>query len=163
MNGGLRNMNDNYVEVAKKIATEAHKGQHRWGGDPYITHPAAVAEKVKHLGPKYEATAWLHDVIEDCDYSTSTLLDAFINAGCLPLPYEVINAVAILTKGKGYTSEVYLTYILTVAKHPIAKAVKIADIEHNLSTSHPEKNKGIRDKWMMAKFILEEYNGSRYV
>lgn len=134
-----------YVGIAKEFATIAHQGQTRWGGDPYITHPAAVVEKVKHLGPKYEAVAWLHDVLEDTKYS-------FIHLGEVGIPEDVICSVNVLTKMEG---ESYLSYICVIATDKVATAIKLAGLEHNLSTSDPVRNKKIRDKWLLAKYILE--------
>ena len=51
-----------WIVKAKEIATEAHEGQKRSDGKPYITHPARVAAAVKD---RLKPIAWLHDVVED--------------------------------------------------------------------------------------------------
>lgn len=56
------------IQRAKELATQAHQGQLRDTGAPYITHPSRVAEKVgQHPNntPIWVAAAWLHDTIED--------------------------------------------------------------------------------------------------
>lgn len=59
----------NRIEQAKAFATEAHRGQVRkYGGDPYITHPIRVAERVAKLSYATDdmiIAAYLHDVLED--------------------------------------------------------------------------------------------------
>tara|TARA_B100000614_G_scaffold258752_1_gene281828 strand:+ start:83102 stop:83782 length:681 start_codon:yes stop_codon:yes gene_type:complete len=59
------------LERAELVATLAHEGQTRSGGEPYITHPAAVVDILRNeFGIRDEnilVTAWLHDVVEDCD------------------------------------------------------------------------------------------------
>lgn len=51
------------------FATRAHSGQHRkYGTEPYVSHPVAVAAAVERaeLPPEVVAAALLHDVVEDC-------------------------------------------------------------------------------------------------
>lgn len=74
-------MTDSLLESkAKAFATNAHKGQKRkYTGEPYITHPAAVAELVRSVYHTEEmlAAAWLHDVCEDCGVSNTEIMDKF--------------------------------------------------------------------------------------
>ncbi|MBM3958687.1 MAG: bifunctional (p)ppGpp synthetase/guanosine-3',5'-bis(diphosphate) 3'-pyrophosphohydrolase [SAR202 cluster bacterium] len=64
-----------FVEMSLEFAAEAHKGQSRKSGEPYIEHPIATAEYLARL--RMDATtiaaALLHDVIEDCDVSVEVL------------------------------------------------------------------------------------------
>src|SRR4030043_1780472 len=60
------------IEKAFRIANEAHWNMRRKSGEPYILHPIAVAKIVNQeigIGAKSIATALLHDVVEDTDYS----------------------------------------------------------------------------------------------
>jgi (p)ppGpp synthase/HD superfamily hydrolase len=133
------------VELAKTIATNAHEGQKRWGGEPYIVHPEAVAKTVAGYGWEHESVAWLHDVVEDTPLTLGYLLDAGI-------PYEVVRAVEFLTHREEQT---YLAYILELRKHEMVRRIKLADIECNLNDSKDRKNKNsVRDKWMLAAHIL---------
>lgn len=138
----------NLVETAKEIATKAHEGQTRWGGEPYITHPAAVAKMAINLklSEEIQAVAWLHDVLEDTNFTTSDL----INAG---IPEHVISSVCMVTHRE---DESYLNYLLKVVKDPIAAIVKRLDLIHNLSTSKTG-HKYTRDKWLMAQWILTKH------
>ncbi|NDD25867.1 MAG: HD domain-containing protein, partial [Actinobacteria bacterium] len=65
----------NIVEKAFIAAELAHKGQTRKSGDPYITHPVAVAQILAELGigPAGLAAALLHDTVEDTDYKLEQL------------------------------------------------------------------------------------------
>ena len=62
------------VERAFEVAERAHKGQLRKSGDPYITHPVAVAEILLDFGLDANsiAAALLHDTVEDTSYSHLT-------------------------------------------------------------------------------------------
>jgi (p)ppGpp synthase/HD superfamily hydrolase len=135
----------NIVELAREIATKAHAGQTRWGGEPYITHPEAVAREVAHLGEVYEAVALLHDSAEDNPEITPQKL---FEEG---IPNEIVQAVIVLTHRK---DESYLNYILRIKGHPIATPVKIADIRHNLASLGQFKGKSQRDKYELALWIL---------
>ncbi|MGA1364084.1 MAG: HD domain-containing protein, partial [Schleiferiaceae bacterium] len=60
------------IKKAYKVAEDAHKDVRRKSGEPYITHPIAVALIVSHeigLGPQSIAAALMHDVIEDSEYT----------------------------------------------------------------------------------------------
>lgn len=60
------------IKKAGEYAEELHEGQFRICGDPYISHPVAVADMVSDLGVGVEATcaALLHDTVEDCSDKT---------------------------------------------------------------------------------------------
>lgn len=79
-------------------------------------------------GDDVVATAWLHDVVEDCGATHASLTQAGI-------PQRVIEAVMTLTKG----CESYPDYLEFVAANEIARKVKIADMLHNLSDRPTEK------------------------
>ena len=60
------------IQRAFSLAKDAHKGVRRKSGEPYITHPISVAQIVATeigLGPTSIATALMHDVVEDSDYT----------------------------------------------------------------------------------------------
>ena len=59
------------LERAYAAAEKAHDGQKRRSGEPYITHPVAVAQILAELGlgSKAVAAALLHDTVEDTEYS----------------------------------------------------------------------------------------------
>ena len=137
------------VELAAKIATDAHKGQTRWDGKtPYISHPAAVAKAVekKKFGPEYVAAAWLHDVLEDTHVTALDLAQAGI-------PQDVISAVEALTKNEG---ESYLKYIQSVGMNHIASVVKREDIRNNMSDLDRKKRGSMYDKYEIALWYLEQ-------
>ena len=105
------------------MARRAHEGQFRRDGvRPYILHPEAVAGRVAG-DPIAEAAAWLHDVIED----TSLRAEDLRKGG---IPEEVIEVVLLLTNRNDLG---YERYLATIAAHPVARRVKIADMLTNLS------------------------------
>lgn len=121
---GMNNMEGLY-ERAVKIAARAHGGQVDKGGNPYITHPLAVAEKVE--GTKLKIVAVLHDVLEDSDMTAEDLLKEGFDR-------ELVEAIQALTHDRdGDVS--YEEYIRHVKKNPMARVVKIADLHHNLDLS----------------------------
>lgn len=139
----------NYLQKAEEIARQAHLGQHRWNGDPYISHPQRLA--TLFTTPTLCSIAWLHDVIEDTDVSLRDLE----NYG---IPGPVLSAVKAITKRDG---EDYIDYIMRVAKEPNARKVKIKDIEDNM-TDHPKCTKQRREKYSLAKWILEMIDSGKW-
>ncbi|KAA0978645.1 HD domain-containing protein [Paeniglutamicibacter gangotriensis] len=111
------------AQVARDIATRAHAGQVDKSGVEYIAHPERVAAGVRAHGgdDAAVATAWLHDVLEDCEVTEADL-------GAAGIPVPVIEAVRAVTKVAGETLEDYCT---RVRGNPTGLLVKRADIEDN--------------------------------
>ena len=128
------------LHSALEFATAKHKGQKRIGGDDYITHPIAVCEIVKSqgFGEDYQIAALFHDLLEDTDATEEEILEY---GGP-----EVLEAVKLLTKEKGY---VMSEYVNSIKQNPIAFAVKTADRLHNLQCAI------ITDEEFKRKYILE--------
>ena len=128
------------VKLALEYAKEKHKGQKRIGGDDYITHPIAVCEIVKNKGldESYQIAALFHDLLEDTD-ATEEEIVKLSNA-------EIIKAVKLLTKKKGYNMA---EYISAIKKNPIAFEVKSADRLHNLQCAV------VASEEFKRKYILE--------
>ena len=131
------------VGKALDFATEKHKGQKRIGGDDYITHPVAVCEKVKNLGfgEDYQITALFHDLLEDTNATEKEVL-SYGNA-------EILTAVKVLTKQKGYDMQ---EYIDAIKSNKIAFVVKCADRLHNLECAL------VTDVGFKRRYILETVN-----
>ena len=66
------------IREAYRFADEAHLGQTRASGEPYITHPIAVARICAEwkLDAQAIMAALMHDVIEDCGISKAELIEA---------------------------------------------------------------------------------------
>lgn len=112
--------------IAYELAERYHRGQFRKGGEPYITHPAAVAEMMisQGRGDEYVYTALFHDLLEDTEITEQEIADIGGEA--------VLRAVKLLTKTKGYDMA---EYISGIKSDPIAFAVKGADRLHNLRSA----------------------------
>lgn len=107
---------------AMVIAYDAHHGQVDKQGIPYIFHPFHVAEQM--TDELSTCVALLHDVVEDSDVALDDLAQEF--------PTEVVEALALLTHDE---SVPYLEYVQALAGNELARAVKRADLEHNLDES----------------------------
>lgn len=125
---------------ALAFAMKKHEGQYRIGGDPYISHPMAVAQIVKEkgYGIDYQIAALFHDLLEDTD-ATEEEIEEIGGRG-------VREAVVLLTKQKGY---VMAEYIAAIKANEIAFPVKAADRLHNLRSAL------CTDVEFKRKYILE--------
>ena len=106
------------IKKAINIAYNAHMGQYDKFGIPYIFHPMHLAELMD--SEEECIVAILHDVVEDTDVTFDELEKEFSK--------EVIDALKLLTHDKKVP---YEKYILKLKDNPIAKKVKLADLNHN--------------------------------
>jgi len=130
---------EHLIDIAKRIAIEAHKGQVDKARQPYWTHPERVAANVRGLYPEAPdealAAAWLHDVIEDTGdrdqiLTTGWTADALRSEG---MPEDVVQAVLAVTRLEGAQAPGgYDYYDGILAAGDLALMVKHADITDNL-------------------------------
>lgn len=108
------------LEKAISIAVEAHRGQQDKSGAPYILHPLSVMGRVS--GETEKIVAVLHDVAEDTPWT----LEDLSREG---FPDEVLTALDCVTKREG---ESYDDFVKRSASNPVARRVKLADLEENM-------------------------------
>ena len=114
---------------AIRIAATAFENDKDKGGVPYMMHLLYVMHKVKHLGEIPATCAILHDLVEDKEKEGYTF-EYLVEQG---FQQEVIAILQLITHRKESTS--YMDYIKALSVHPWAKAIKIADLEHNTKVS----------------------------
>ncbi|WP_374222867.1 bifunctional (p)ppGpp synthetase/guanosine-3',5'-bis(diphosphate) 3'-pyrophosphohydrolase [Williamsia sp. CHRR-6] len=130
------------LQRAYDIADRHHTGQFRKSGDPYITHPLAVATILADLGMDTTTlvAALLHDTVEDTGYGLGALATDFGD--------EVAHLVDGVTKldkvalGNAAEAETIRKMIIAMARDPRVLVIKVADRLHNMRTMRflpPEK------------------------
>ena len=107
-------------QIALELAVEKHKNQTDKAGNPYILHPLHVMENVNSKEGKIVAI--LHDIIEDTDVTEDYILK-------IGLSKRIVDAVVALTRSEDID---YQEYIKNLSSNPLAKEVKLADLEHNM-------------------------------
>lgn len=114
-----------WLATAERVARAAHADQVDKAQAPYIYHPERVARITAGITPSEEAraAAWLHDVLEDTVVTSADLRDVGI-------PETVIEVVELLTRGEAEDID---SYIKRLRGHPLARAVKVADLVDNSS------------------------------
>ena len=122
------------IQKAYEVARAAHEGQLRASGEPYITHPVAVAQILADLGigPKTVIAALLHDTVED----TQVSLDE-VNAQFGPEVAMLVDGVTKLDKvkyGDSAQAETVRKMIVAMSKDVRVLVVKLADRLHNART-----------------------------
>src|ERR1019366_4008480 len=121
---------DHAFEVAKK----AHAGQFRKSGEPYITHPLAVAEILADLGMD-QATitaALLHDTVEDTPYSLEALRADFGEE--VAILVDGVTKLDKLTYGPTAEAETLRKMVVAMSKDIRVLVIKLADRLHNART-----------------------------
>src|SRR5215469_14471918 len=114
------------LERAIAIAVEAHKGQKDKSGAPYILHPLRVMGRVNSNVEKIVAI--LHDVVEDTKWTFDDLRREGFSE-------SIIQSIDCVTKREG---EAYEDFVKRSASNPLAKRVKIADLEDNMDLRRNE-------------------------
>lgn len=136
------------TKAALKLCFDAHKNQTDKSGMPYVFHPFHLAEQMKDEDTTI--VALLHDVVEDTDYTIADLKR-------MRFPTNVLEALELLTHNDGTP---YMEYVAKIKDNPIAKAVKLADLEHNSDLSRldtvDEKALKQKEKYSQAIRLLNE-------
>jgi len=124
------------IVAAARVALSAHDGQFRRSGEPYITHPIAVATIVAELGLDAQtvAGALLHDAVEDTGLTLASITDVFG-----PAVASVVDGVTKLDRLQFDSKEAQQA--ATIRKMLVAMAddwrvllIKLADRLHNMRT-----------------------------
>jgi GTP pyrophosphokinase len=133
------------VRKAYRFADEAHLGQMRASGEPYITHPIAVAAQCAEwkLDAQALMAALLHDAIEDCGVTKAQLIERFGAAVA-----ELVDGLTKLDKLQFNTreenqAESFRKMLLAMARDVRVILVKLADRTHNMRTLEDVP----REKW----------------
>ena len=151
------NSNDTeMVRRAYRFADEAHLGQLRNSGEPYITHPIAVAAQCAEwkLDAQALMAALLHDAIEDCGVTKSELIERF----GAPVA-ELVDGLTKLDKLQFDTreenqAESFRKMLLAMARDVRVILIKLADRTHNMRTLSDAP----REKWTrISSETLEIY------
>ncbi len=122
------------LERSYLVAERAHQGQVRKSGDPYITHPVAVATILAELGMTGPtlAAALLHDTVEDTPYSLADLRAEFGDEIAL-----LVDGVTKLDKvkyGEAAQAETVRKMVVAMAQDIRVLVIKLADRLHNART-----------------------------
>ncbi|MBB3179588.1 bifunctional (p)ppGpp synthetase/guanosine-3',5'-bis(diphosphate) 3'-pyrophosphohydrolase [Variovorax sp. Sphag1AA] len=144
------------VRRAYRFADEAHLGQLRNSGEPYITHPIAVAAQCAEwkLDAQALMAALLHDAIEDCGVTKAELIERF----GAPVA-ELVDGLTKLDKLRFNTreenqAESFRKMLLAMARDVRVILVKLADRTHNMRTLDDAP----REKWArISRETLEIY------
>ncbi len=144
------------VHQAYLIAEKAHEGQMRRSGDPYITHPVAVATILAHMHLDHESimAALMHDVLEDTQVDKVYLTERFG-----PQVADLVDGVSKLTQihfesRAEAQAENFRKMLLAMVRDIRVILVKLADRLHNMRTL---KNMPPKKRRRIAKETLEIY------
>ncbi|MET4780185.1 bifunctional (p)ppGpp synthetase/guanosine-3',5'-bis(diphosphate) 3'-pyrophosphohydrolase [Glaciihabitans sp. UYNi722] len=122
------------IERAYTTAETAHRGQLRKSGEPYITHPVAVAQILADLGigPKTLAAALLHDTVEDTEYTLDQLRDDFGDE--IAMLVDGVTKLDKLKYGDSAQAETVRKMVVAMSKDIRVLVIKLADRLHNART-----------------------------
>ncbi|MGR6500674.1 bifunctional GTP diphosphokinase/guanosine-3',5'-bis pyrophosphate 3'-pyrophosphohydrolase [Shewanella sp. Koi 1] len=144
------------LKQAYQVARDAHEGQMRTSGEPYITHPVAVARILAEMRLDHETlmAALLHDTIEDTYVTKEDLAEQFGEAVA-----ELVEGVSKLDKlkfrdKKEAQAENFRKMMMAMTQDIRVILIKLADRTHNMRTLgalRPDKRRRI------ARETLEIY------
>jgi guanosine-3',5'-bis(diphosphate) 3'-pyrophosphohydrolase len=122
------------IERAYEMAAYLHRDQSRRSGEPYITHPLAVATILAELGMTSPtlAAALLHDTVEDCGYSLDALREDFGDEVA-----QLVDGVTKLDKvtyGEASAAETVRKMVVAMARDIRVLVIKLVDRLHNMRT-----------------------------
>jgi guanosine-3',5'-bis(diphosphate) 3'-pyrophosphohydrolase len=144
------------TERAFVVARDAHDGQMRSSGDPYITHPVAVAGILANMSLDHETlmAALLHDVIEDTNHSKEDLSEKFgVVVGDLVEGVSKLDKIHFSSTQEAQ-AENFRKMMMAMVQDIRVILIKLADRTHNMRTLgslRPDKRRRI------ARETLEIY------
>lgn len=158
-------------KIATELIREYHASQTDLSGRPYVEHLERVRDKVDDLSArrergfymesdsvfiKAEIAALLHDILEDTECTEEILKEKGIED-------DIISAVKMLTHSPEMS---YFDYILLVEKNPIAKIVKMCDLEDNmdirrLKTMSDGSIRRLKKYWAAWKYLNKEISAEK--
>lgn len=130
--GIIHSSNQELVDFAYRYAKDAHEGQVRkYTGEPYITHPVAVAKIVSGQTNDYEmiCAALLHDTIEDCGVTYQDLIEDGFSAGISDLVLELSDVSVPSDGNRAVRKDIDCEHLAGVSSR--AQTIKLADLIHN--------------------------------
>ncbi len=141
------------LQAAYHFSAEAHEGQFRISGEPYVSHPVAVAEILAgwHLDAQALTAALLHDVMEDTNISKQEIADRFGKTTA-----ELVDGLSKLDKiefqsKEDAQAENFRKMLLAMAQDVRVILIKLADRLHNMRTLdavRPDKRRRIAAETM---------------
>src|SRR6187402_1542912 len=122
------------IERAYSAAEKAHSGQLRKSGEPYITHPVAVAQILADLGigSKTLAAALLHDTVEDTEYTLEMVRKDFGDE--VAMLVDGVTKLDKLKYGDSAQAETVRKMVVAMSKDIRVLVIKLADRLHNART-----------------------------
>src|ERR1700712_2506478 len=122
------------IERAYATAERAHSGEKLRRGEPYITHPVAVAQILADLGigTKTLAAALLHDTVEDTDYTLDMLRRDFGDE--VAMLVDGVTKLDKLKYGDSAQAETVRKMVVAMSKDIRVLVIKLADRLHNART-----------------------------
>ncbi len=146
------------LEKAIEIAARAHAGQQDKQGGPYILHPLRVMLRVQD--DEARIVGVLHDTIEDTQLTEDELRREGFSE-------RVLAGLRLVTHDK---SEPYADYVVRCAADPIARQVKLADLEDNSRLDRALVRRGrlegdfrrIHRYYLSYKFLIGELSEADY-
>ena len=138
------NYNTEMIGRAFDKAKELHEGQKRKSGEPYFTHPIAVAIILAGLGMDEETIVGglLHDVVEDTNYTREMLVDDFgVSVALLVDGVTKLGSIKFDTQEEAQAENLRKMF-LAMSKDIRVLVIKLADRLHNMRTAEywsPEK------------------------
>lgn len=124
------------INKAFEVAYQAHKGIRRKSGEPYIMHPIEVARIVSEeigLGSKGIASALLHDVVEDTEYTVDDIRNLF-GEKIASIVDGLTKLSDVLDKNKSQQAENFRKLLLSMVEDIRVILIKLADRLHNMRT-----------------------------
>lgn len=122
------------LERAFTVADKAHAGQLRKSGEPYITHPVAVAQILTELGMDLPTimAALLHDTVEDTSYSIDEIQKEFGDE--VTSLVDGVTKLDKLTYGPTAEAETLRKMVVAMSRDIRVLVIKLADRLHNART-----------------------------